>query len=441
MNILQLVPGSGDTFYCENCLRDNALTAALRRAGHAVDILPLYLPPIDEGLDRPIEAPIFFGGVNAYLQQVSGLFRRTPRWLDRLFDARWLLRWAGRRSGATRAEALGEMTISMLRGAQGRQAKELDRLVAFLRDRERPDVAVLSNALLTGLARRLRRELGIPVVCWCHDEDAFLDALPAPLDARAWETLADRAGDIAAFVAPSRYYADVMTRRLNLPAERMHVLPAGLDPAGFAPAATPPEAPAIGFLSHIAPGKGLETLGQAYLALRRGGHPRLQLRITGGQTACDEPFHKRFARSVVAEAGDAVRFEPAFDREHRAEFLRSLSVLSVPTRRPEAFGLFVLEALACGVPVVLPRHGAFVELVGETGGGVLCEPNDAEALAAGLDELLSDPSRARALGRTGQQAVLKRYTADSVAPRFAEICRAACGSASPAAARDAGSPS
>lgn len=427
MKIIQLIPGSGDNFYCENCLRDNAVTAALRRAGHEVDILPLYLPPTTEGLDRPVESPIFFGGINAYLQQKSALFRRTPRWLDAALDARPLLRWAGKHAGMTSPRDLGEMTLSMLRGEDGRQAKELDRLVAFLAGRERPDVAVLSNALLAGLARRIVRELGVPVLCWLQDEDGFLDSLPEPYDAQSWRTLADRAGDIAGFLGPTRYYADVMTRRLGLPPDRVHIVHNGIDVAGFAPSPARPDPPAIGFLAHMSRPKGLDLLAEAYIKLRER-HPGLKLRMAGGKTGADDKYLVEVAQRLAeAGAGDGAEFVPGLERETRAEFLRSLSVLSVPTRGGEAFGLYVLESLAAGVPLVLPRHGSFPELIEATGGGILCEPNDADSLAAALDEVLSDPERAGALAAAGREAVRRDFAAERVAERFIAVCEQVAG--------------
>ncbi|MCX5671317.1 MAG: glycosyltransferase family 1 protein, partial [Planctomycetota bacterium] len=180
MRIIQITPGAGTNFYCENCLRDNALVLELRRQGHDALMVPLYLPLVTEGPDATAGVPIFFGGINVYLQQKLALFRRTPRWLDRLLDARGLLKWASGRAEMTKARDLGEATLSMLRGEDGRQVKELERLVAWLAVQDRPDVICLSNALLAGLVRRMKAALGVPVVSMLQDEDGFLDALPEP---------------------------------------------------------------------------------------------------------------------------------------------------------------------------------------------------------------------------------------------------------------------
>src|SRR5437763_268183 len=96
MRIVQLTAGTG-SFYCGTCLRDNALVAELRRQGHDALLVPLYLPlALDEPPATPA-TPLFYGGVNVYLQQQSSLFRKTPRWVDRLLDAPGVLRAAAKR--------------------------------------------------------------------------------------------------------------------------------------------------------------------------------------------------------------------------------------------------------------------------------------------------------------------------------------------------------
>ena len=162
MKFVHLSPGAGNSFYCDNCLRDTALVLAMRRIGHDAASVPLYLPMMtDASVDTQLKGKIFFGGINVYLQQKSRFFRRTPRWLDRIFDAPCLLRWAGKKAGMTRGTDVAETMLSMLRGENGRQVKELDRLVAYLAEHDRPDVVSLSNALLVGLVRRMKQVLAL----------------------------------------------------------------------------------------------------------------------------------------------------------------------------------------------------------------------------------------------------------------------------------------
>ena len=423
MRIVQLMPGAGGTFYCGNCLRDAGLIRALRRMGHDAITVPLYLPLELEEASTPSPTPVFFGGINVYLQQKSALFRKTPRWVDQLFDAPRLLRWAASKAGMTDAKTLATTTLSMLRGEDGHQAKELERLVAWLAEELPPDLVCISNALLIGMARRIREALGVPVVCILQDEDLFLDDFPEPWGGEAWGLVAERARDVDAFIAVSRYYADHMRQRLDLPADRVHVAPIGIAPDGYGPADAPPDPPVLGFLDRQCHVKGFDLLVDAFLLLkRRPGLDGLRLRAAGGWSAGDERYLKDIRQRLVAEGvADDVDGLPNLDRAGRQEFLRGLSVLSVPARHAEAFGTYAIEALGCGVPVVLPRRGAFPELIEATGGGLLCEPDDPEALADALAELLADPARARQLGEEGRRAVLDRYTEDRMAADVAAV--------------------
>jgi len=435
MRIVYVTPGSGDSFYCENCLRDDAAVKAMRKAGHDVTMVPLYLPPLVNEPQAERGQEMFFGGINVYLQQKFGLFRRTPRWIDRLFDSPRLLKRIAGMAGMTTARELGETTLSMLRGEQGRQVKELDRLVEWMAANDRPDVVCLSNALLIGLARRIRQRLGATIVCLLQDEDSFLDGLPPEQREPAWRTLRERTADVDVFVAASRYYAEVMEERLAISPDRVRVVYNGIDPSDYRPAERPPTVPTIGFLSRFHPDKGLDLLVEAVILLKRHAHLReLKLRAAGGRTARDEAFLRQLRRRL-AEAGverDA-EFLPNLNRTERAAFLPSLSVLSVPERRGEAFGLYLLEALACGVPVVLPDNGAASELIEATGGGLLCPPNDPSALTEALGKLLLDSDYARALGRKGREAMLEKFSVE----RTARMLLAVCAEAVPATARRA----
>lgn len=418
MKIVQISPGSGDNFYCENCLRDIALVREMRKLGHDVLMVPLYLPLHADKTEPVANAPIFFGGVNVYLQQKFALFRKTPRWIDKLFDSRKLLEWAGRKAGMTTARDLGETTISMLEGEEGRQVKELDRFVDWLQTEDGAcDVVCLSNVLLGGLARRIKERLNVPVVCLLQDEDGFLDGLTSPYAERAWEVVRQRAAEIDAFIAVSGYFADAMRERLGIEESRMHVVRMGVDLAMYTPEKAGPSVPTIGFLSRMCQERGLEILADAFISLKKNEQLReTKLRIAGGRSAADEPFIAR-VRSKLAEAGvlDDVDFLESFERGSRLDFLRSLSVMSVPERQPVAYGLYVLEALAMGVPVVEPAVGCFPETIELTGGGVLYKPNTAERLAETLTPLLLDKQAAHRLGAEGRRGIEKAFNVEQTA--------------------------
>ena len=391
MRILQLTPGTGN-FYCGSCLRDNALVRGLRARGHDVLMVPLYLPLVT---DEPAESgatPIFLSGLSVFL----GRQFPVPGWLDRILSTPALLRQAARLTGLTRPKDLGIAAVEMLRG----ESREINRLLAWLRTQPEPDVVCLSNSLLSGLAHHFRA----PVVCTWQGEDSFLDGLPAPYRQQAWDLLAQRCAGIQHFIPVSQYYGEQMRARLGLPSDRISVAYPGITVAEFAPATA--TRPVVGYLARMHHAKGLHLLADAFLQLNV---PDARLRVAGAMTSSDKPLVKSLRRKL----GDRVEFLPNLDSAAKQDFLRSLSVLSVPAEG-EAFGMYVLEALACGVPVVQPRTGAFPELIAATGGGILCEPGNPAALAAGLEELLRDPIRARQLGAAGRQVVAEKFSVDAM---------------------------
>ncbi|MBN1846386.1 MAG: glycosyltransferase family 4 protein [Sedimentisphaerales bacterium] len=422
MKIVQFTPGSGDNFYCENCLRDNLLVRALRRGGQDALLVPLYLPGRLEDTGRDSPAPLFFGGINVYLQQKFSWFRRTPRWLDRLWDSRRLLGWVARKARMTNAAALGATTLSMLRGQEGRQKKELDRLVDWLAA-ERPDIVCLSNALLSGLIRQIKRRLGIPVVCFLQDEDEFLDSLPEPYRRNCWRELAVRLGEADGLVAASGYYARTMQRRLEMSPDRIQVIYNGLELDGYRPAEAPPEPPTIGFLSRMCLEKGLDILAEAFLLLKRQeGFRTLRLHIGGGRMASDGDFVRQVENRLRAAGVLAdVTIWDSFDHRQRRDFLRGLSVLSVPQRQPEACGLFVLEAWACGIPVVQPAIGVFEELWRLIPAGRLYQTNDPETLAEALAEVLDDPARIREWQVMAPQRMPEHFSSEATARKLTAL--------------------
>src|SRR4028118_379623 len=176
MKILYLTAGAAN-MYCGSCLRDNALATELIREGHDVMLLPVYTPTLTD--ERNVSRPgkVLFGGISVYLQQHASIFRRTPWLIDKLWDSTAALKLAARRSIPVNPKLLGELTVSMLRGEDGLQRKEFDKMAHWLREQERPDVVTLPNSLLLGLARPIKEILRSPVVCTLQGEDLFLDGL------------------------------------------------------------------------------------------------------------------------------------------------------------------------------------------------------------------------------------------------------------------------
>ncbi len=424
MKIVQISPGTGDSFYCENCLRDSILAKQMAKLGHDVVIVPMYLPLGVDWDELGQRLPMFFGGINVYLQQKSSLFNWTPRWLSRWLDSERLLRYAAQRVGMTSARLLGRTTISMLRGQQGRQKKELRRLLQWLSEQTpKPDLICLSNILLGGLVQPIKAQLALPVVSLLQDEDTFLDGLAPPYSRQAWDLVGQCCSGVDAFIAVSKYYAKLMQNRLSIGQDRMHVVPTGIQPHRYDSNRAAPNVPTIGYLSRMCPDRGLDTLVDAFVILKaKHGLKDARLRIAGGATLGDKPFVDQIKKDLQRQGLlEDVEFLPDFDWPDRANFLKSLSLLCVPEKHPVAGGIYVLEAWAAGLPVVEPDMGAFRELVGQTGGGLLYEPGNTAALAQSLAKLLRDPQLALDMGQRGTDAVHKQYNIERTAQSMAQV--------------------
>lgn len=422
MRIAFIAAGAGG-MYCGTCLKDNALAAALIELGEDVTLVPTYTPlRVDEA--SVSSGHVFLGGVDVFFEEKLAWYRRGPGLLRRALGSQWLLRKVTRRGIDTAPAGLGPMTVSMLRGTQGRQRQSILELVGWLEAHLRPDIVHLSSTLLSGLAPVLKASLRVPVVCGFSGEDLFLKELPAEDRELALAQLVENSAALDAFIAPSAFAADDMCAWIGLDRAKAAIVPPGISVDSFTehPRRTTGSPPVIGYLARISPEKGLHILADAFVALRKRGHVDARLRI-GGYLG---PGHRPYAAGVRARLGGLgargiVELLGTLDREQKLALLRSIDVLCVPTLYPEAKGLFALEALASGVPVILPGHGAFPELVEATGGGLLHEPRNALDLAGKLEELLADEERGPRLGRAGREAVREHYTARRMAEQTLRV--------------------
>ncbi|MEX2141548.1 MAG: glycosyltransferase family 4 protein [Pirellulales bacterium] len=414
--------------YCGACLHDNTLATALGKLGEEILLIPTYTPlRTDE--ENVSYSRVFFGGVNVYLQQKSALFRHTPWFVDAVFDSPRLLAWLSRKSSGMEARQLGELTISTLQGEHGRQRKELNKLVHWMAGDFKPDVVHVSNSMLAGSARQIRQRLGVPIVCGLAGEDIFLEGLTEPHYSEARRLLKERARDIDAFVALNDYYADFMAEYLEVPRSRIDVIRHGLNLAGHGK--RPPRegradpTTTIGYFARVAPEKGLHLLIEAFSLLCEDQTlPPLRLRVAGYKSAADDPYYEALVRRAE-QLGLANRFEYAgeLDRAEKIAFLQSLDLMAVPTVYHESKGISVLEAWANAVPVVLPAHGTFPEYIEDTGGGLLCEPENPRSLADKLGDLIRNSALADELGLRGHAAIHERYTAETMAAAHRDLYR------------------
>ena len=184
--------------------------------GEDVLLVPTYTPLRTDEENVSLNR-VFFGGVNVYLQQNSALFRHTPWFVDRWLDSPNLLNWVARRSSGMPVAKLGALTVSTLQGEQGRHEKNSKSCCNGLSRDGRPNVIHLSNALLFGMARKLRERLKVPIICGLAGEDLFLEQLSEPHYSQARQLLRQRASDVDVFVAYNRYFADFMADYLSIP--------------------------------------------------------------------------------------------------------------------------------------------------------------------------------------------------------------------------------
>jgi glycosyltransferase involved in cell wall biosynthesis len=423
MKVVSIVPGFGGTFYCGNCLRDSAYVKSLKASGHEAITLPLYLPLTSKDYMPENDIPVFYGAVNIYLKQNFRLLRGMPKWLQKIFNSPSILRYAAKKSGSTRAAGLEEMTISMLQGSEGFQKEELAELIYFLKHHEKPDIVHLSNALLLGLAQKIREELQIPVVCSLQDEDVWVDAMDEPYRSRIWKLMGEKAFDTDALIAVSDFFAKQMKVKMSIPDEKLNIVHIGVDPSKYSIKSPNLEVPTIGYLSRSNKENGFEVLIDAFIKLKE--NPKFsnaRLRVTGGKTGDDEKFiHRQIIKLKSKGYHNDIEFIEDFRTEALGAFFEGLTLLSVPVLEGEAFGLYQLESLASGIPIVQPALGAFPEVVEATGGGVVYQPNIPEALAQRLADVLANPELIMQMSINGRKSVEEKFNTSILIHKMIKI--------------------
>ncbi|WP_159517000.1 glycosyltransferase family 4 protein [Sunxiuqinia indica] len=422
MKIAHIIPGSGGSFYCGNCLRDSKYMRALQDLGQEVVKVPLYLPLFEDAHDLN-EVPVFYGAVDIYLKQRFPVFRHMPGFVDNMLNSRRVLHLAAQNAGSTRAKGLEEMTVSMLLGEEGLQKDELEKLVHWLRDEAKPDVVHLSNALLLGLARRIKQEMNIPVVCSLQDEDVWVDVMSDKHREEVWQLMTERGKEVDAFVAVSHFYAKEMLKRLHLRRDQLHINHIGVDAADYKVKPVGEKEPVIGFISRMCEESGLGILVDAFLLLKEDeAYQSVKLKITGGKTNDDTQFIKEQKKKIAA-AGleEDVLWVEEFENPSRQNFFDTVTLLTVPVLNGEAFGLYQLEALASGIPLVQPQLGAFPEVAEMSGGGLTYHPNSAKKLAKAWKSVILDQDKLAQLSQKGLEGVKAHFDVLKQSEKLVEI--------------------
>ena len=384
MKILFIIPGSGDSFYCGNCFRDNLQASALRNAGHDVIIMPLYLPLKHESFQA--DTPLFFPATTYYLAQKFFGKRKMPKWVKKLTGSDAMLNLASSLSGTTSAKGMEDMTLSMIKGDDPAFTDHINQIINWMQTQEKPDIIHLSSTLLIGIAKVLRNQLNIPIICSVQDEEIWIDSLNKNDANLAWQSIAENIPYIDRFITTSEFYKDIVRKRIPQISE-VDVIYPGVNREKYA-SSNYPKDPVIGFFYRMNRENGLDILAEAFIRLKKKNTIKnLKLKIGGGYIGKDKQFLKDVKRILAPYIAD-VEISDSYSLEEQIRFYSEISVISVPITFSESVGLYLCEAFAARRPAVEPATGSFPEIVGEA--GLLYTPNNSEALAEALEKLLTD---------------------------------------------------
>ncbi len=403
-----LLTAGGAGMFCGSCLHDNTWAHVLHDDGYEISLIPAYTPiRVDE--ENFSSRRVFFGGVNVYLDSHFPWWRRMPAWIHGLLDAPAFIRWSTSFGVSTEAGELGKMTVEMLQGEVGPHRSAVIELADYFHQLN-PDVILFTNALLSGTLPRLKAVHPGRCLCILQGDDIFLEGLIEPYKTQAMDLIRQRISQFDGFVVHSRYYRDFMANYLRIPNDRFHLLPLTIDCQKHDGQVKPDlsDPPTIGFFARICQEKGLHRLVEACLLLRQKV-PNFRL-LAGGYLPRDGEAYLQSVRELAVPLGDDFQYigSPETHAE-KVDFLKSLDIFSLPTVYHEPKGLPALEALANGVPIVVPAHGAFPELVESSGGGLLFPGENPRALADCLEQLLTDAELRRRHAREGWTRVREAH--------------------------------
>ena len=412
MKILFIIPGAGDSFYCGNCFRDNLQASAMRKAGHDVIIMSLYLPLTHPSFQA--DTPLFFPATTYYTAQKFFGKRKMPKWFERFTGSKAMLNLASSMSGTTSAKGMEKMTLSMITGNDPAFMEQVNRLIDWIKNGEKPDIINLSSTLLLGVAKAIKEQLPIPIVCSLQDEEVWVDSLDKKHADIAWNSIAENSRYIDQFVTTSNYYRQIAQQRMPQIGD-IEVIYPGVDRTKYA-STDYPKHPTIGFFYRMNSLNGLDILAEAFALLKkRNSIPGLKLKISGGYTGKDKRFLRK-VKEILAPCREDVELCNSYALEDHTAFYSSISAICVPLTFNEGVGLYICEAFAAGRPAVEPATGSFPEIVGEA--GVLYQPNNSEALADALEELLSDEVRYKQAAEKALKLSAARYDDGVLAERL-----------------------
>ena len=426
--IVYLTAGAAGMF-CGSCLHDNSLVRALAEQGWDIQLVPTYTPILTDETNVSIDH-VLFGGLNVYLQQRIPLFRYLPSILDRFLDNPRLIRRVTSKAMETDAAMLGGLALSMLQGSHGNQRKEVRRMCRWLKQ-EKPDLLILTNLLIGGCLDQIKQDLNVPVLVTLQGDDVFLDSLTSPFREKCMSQIKKLVPLVDGFIVHSEFFRGSMSDYFEIDPAKIHVTPLGLDMRDyqrFLPGEipTPPKSNrTIGYLARLAPEKGLQNLVEAFIQLKqRNEFVDLKLQVAGWLGPPNLSFaQSQWDRLNAAGLQSEYAYLGSFERAAKLDFLGEIDVLSVPTKYREPKGLYALEALAAGIPIVVPDHGTFPELIAQSSGGLLYSAENVSSLTETLSAILLDEGQRKRLGRDGQKYVHQFRNSVSMASSTGELIK------------------
>jgi glycosyltransferase involved in cell wall biosynthesis len=424
MKIVYLITGSGGSFYCGNCYRDMIYLRAIRKVnGINATAIPLYLPPDKTTIESGLDKNVFFGAISMYMREKIPGFKHMPSFIEKLVDSGPMLRMAAGAAGTTRTEGLEEMTLNMIRGGNTFPEKEINRLVDYLLKDGKPDIIHLSNALIIGIARQLKKKMDVKIVCSLLNEDDWIDEMAEPYQTNAWELIGKEAANVDAFITPSKYYKELFISKTGMSGENFHIIPLSIDTGGISLARNEHVWPALGYFCRINSQNGFDKLVDAFIKIKHENSiPGLTLHVSGGYTGDDKPFiNKQLKKIKVSGLESSVTIYPEFQGISKEEFFRSINVMSVPVRKHDGYGLYLIEAIGDGVPVVQPATGAFPEIIEKTSGGITYTPDTIDELSKSLVSLFNNKELIKQLGKTGKEKVRSELTLDKMSEKLSLV--------------------
>jgi glycosyltransferase involved in cell wall biosynthesis len=256
-----------------------------------------------------------------------------------------------------------------------------------------------------------------------QDEDVWVDVMKPSAAESVWKLMSKKADCVTKFISVSDYYAGVMKEKMSLPEEKVTSVHIGVDPTDYIFKPVSEKKRRIGYISRMCHENGLDILVDAFILLKKKEEYKdVELVLTGGSTGDDRKYLSDIRQKIKEQdLQEQVEFHEDFEEQGLREYLEKVSMVSVPVRNGEAFGIYLLECMASGIPVVQPALGAFPEIVELTGGGIIYQENSPEGLAAALEKLLTDGDELERLSIQGREGVVQHFHINVQAERMVEV--------------------